>query len=68
MNSDIQLQGSVMIHKTITFWLCFGRVTIFKTIHSRILERTRIVTVFWNVEFRRERFRKTASMTLMPQL
>ena len=68
VNSDIHLRGSVTIHKTITFYECFGRVTIFKTIHYRILECTRIVHVFWNVEFRNKHFEKSASVTSMPQL
>ena len=38
----------------IIFNECFGRVTIIKTIHYRILECTRIVHVFWNLEFRRK--------------
>ena len=38
--------------KTITFYECFGCVTIVKTIYYYILECTRIVHVFCNVEFR----------------
>ena len=68
VNSDIHLRGSVTIHKTITFYECFGRVTIVKTIYYHILECTRILHVFWNVEFRRKKFGKTASMPLTAQL
>ena len=57
-----------MIHKKIIFYECFGRVTIVKTIHYRILECTRVVHVFWNVEFRNKNFEKPASMPSMPQL
>ena len=39
------------IHKTNTFYECFGRVKIVKNIHYHILEFTRIVHVFWNIEF-----------------
>ena len=47
---------------------CFGCVTIVKTIHYRILECTRILHVFWNVELRYKHFEKPALMPSMPQL
>ena len=59
--------GIVTIHKTITFYECFGCVTIVKTIHYCILECACIVHVFWNVEFGRKFWKKTASMPSMPQ-
>ena len=57
-----------MVYNTITFYDFFVRVTIFKTIHYRILECTRIVQVFWNVELRSNHFEKPASIPSMPQL
>ena len=47
-----------MIHTKITFYGCFGRVSIVKNINYRILECTRIVHVFWNVEFLNKHFEK----------
>ena len=68
MKSDIHLRGIVRIHKTITFYECFGRITIFKTINYRILKCIRILHVFWNDEFQNKHFEKPASMPSMPQL
>ena len=58
----------VMIHKIFIIYDFFGCVTIIKTIHYRILECTRILHVFWNVELRYKHFEKPALMPSMPQL
>ena len=58
VNSDIQFRGSAMIHKKFKIYECFGRVTIVKTIHYRILECTRFEHVFLNIEFQSKHFEK----------
>ena len=64
----ICLKQTVTIHRTIKFYDYFGCVTIVKNIHYGILEYTRIVHVFSNVELWNKHLGKTVSIPLMPQL